>query len=277
MPASGPSIEDVASLVFRSGGAVAARRLVPAEVAVAITYGGSTQAVLMASPDDLEDFAVGFSLTEGIIDDIAEIEAIQRIDSDLGIELRLRLAGPREERLAARRRSMAGPVGCGLCGIESLEAATRTLRPIAADASFSPGAILEAMAMLAPLQRVNAATHAVHAAAFWRPDSGIALLREDIGRHNALDKLAGALARDGVAPDRGAVLLTSRVSVEMVQKTAVIGAPMIVAVSAPSALAIRTADEAGITLAAIARADGFEVFNHPQRIVMKQGAARDVA
>ncbi len=272
-----PSVENVEALAFRLGGAAPASRLVPAEVAVAITYGGSTQAVLMASPDDLDDFAIGFSLTEGIIDGIAEIEAIERIDSELGIEMRLILARPREERLAARRRSMAGPVGCGLCGIESLEAATRTLRPVNADIAFSPVQILAAMAALAPLQRINAATHAVHAAAFWRPERGIALLREDIGRHNALDKLAGAIARDGAAPGEGAVLLTSRVSVEMVQKAAVIGAPVIVAISAPSALAIRTADEAGITLAAVARADGFEVFAHPRRILMNQGAARDVA
>ena len=269
--AIGPSGEEVAALVYRHGAAAASARLVPAEVAVAVTYGGSTQAVLMASPADLEDFAVGFSLTEGIIDEIAEIEAIERIDSELGIEMRLRLARPREARLAARRRSMAGPVGCGLCGIESLEAATRTLRPVADGATFAPDDIIAAMLALAPLQRLNAATRAVHAAAFWRKDAGITALREDIGRHNALDKLAGALARMPGPVADGAVLLTSRVSVEMVQKTAVVGAPMIVAISAPSSLAIRTAEAAGITLVAIARADGFEVFTHPRRIAATGG------
>ncbi|MBZ9936279.1 formate dehydrogenase accessory sulfurtransferase FdhD [Mesorhizobium sp. BR1-1-16] len=276
MAGIGASGDAVGTLAFQRGVLQSARRTVPVEIAVAITYGGSTHAVLMASPDDLEDFAVGFTLTEGIVDDVQEIESIERIDSDLGIEMRLRLAVPREERLAARRRSMAGPVGCGLCGIESLEAATRTLPRIEAEATFTPAGILTAMAGLAPMQTVNAATHAVHAAAFWRPDRGLGPVREDIGRHNALDKLAGALARDGIRAADGAVLLTSRVSVEMVQKTAVIGAPLIVAVSAPSDLAIRTADAASITLVAVARADGFEIFTHARRILV-EGAARHVA
>ncbi len=272
-----PSGDDVAAVAYRRGLVVPARRTVPTEVAIAMTYGGSTQAVLMASPDDLEDFAVGFTLTEGIVDSADEIEAIERIDSDLGIEMRLTLARPREARLAARRRSMAGPVGCGLCGIESLEAATRSLPRIGAETRFAPAAILAAMAALEPLQAVNAATHAVHAAAFWHPSEGVGPVREDIGRHNALDKLAGALARRRAPVTESAVLLTSRVSVEMVQKTAVIGAPLIVAVSAPSSLAIRTAEAAGITLVAVARADGFEIFTHERRIGAVSGAARDVA
>ncbi len=272
-----PSGDDVAGFAYRRGRVAPARRIVPTEVAIAMTYGGSTQAVLMASPDDLEDFAVGFTLTEGIVDSADEIEAIERIDSDLGIEMRLTLARPREARLAARRRSMAGPVGCGLCGIESLEAATRSLPRITAETRFAPAEILAAMAALEPLQAVNAVTHAVHAAGFWHPLKGVGPVREDIGRHNALDKLAGALARWRGPVAEGAVLLTSRVSVEMVQKTAVIGAPLIVAVSAPSSLAIRTAEAAGITLVAIARADGFEIFTHEGRIGAMSGAARDVA
>ncbi|WP_084526877.1 formate dehydrogenase accessory sulfurtransferase FdhD [Kaistia soli] len=268
--------ETVETLAFRRGVALPAGRTVPAEIAVAITYGGSTHAVLMASPNDLDDLAIGFSLTEGIVDTADEIEAIERIDSDLGIEMRLRLAIPREARLAARRRSMAGPVGCGLCGIESLEAATRILPQVEAEATFSPADILAAMAALGPMQTLNEATHAMHAAAFWRPGCGVGPVREDIGRHNALDKLAGALSRWRGEADQGAVLLTSRVSVEMVQKTAVIGAPLIVAVSAPSDLAIRTADAAGITLVAVARADGFEVFTHPRRL-FADGAIRHVA
>jgi FdhD protein len=185
---------------------------------------------------------------------------------DDGIELRMWLAPSRADRLSERRRHIAGPTGCGICGIDSIAEAVRPAAIVAKGRSFSPREIMAAMRSISSLQQINIETRAVHAAAFWTPSRGIVSLREDVGRHNALDKLAGALAQDRISASEGMVLLTSRVSVEMVQKTAAMGAPVMVAVSAPTALAVRMADASGITLVAIARADGFEVFTHPGRL-----------
>ncbi len=185
---------------------------------------------------------------------------------DEGIELRMWLAKSNAEQLQQRRRHIAGPTGCGLCGIDSIVEAMKPVAIVGAGINVTPKQIMAAMQSLQPLQKLNTITRAVHAAAFWQPDHGIMEIREDVGRHNALDKLAGALARKSIAASGGAVLLTSRVSVEMVQKTASMGASIIVSVSAPTALAIKMADRAGITLAAIARADGFEIFTHTNRI-----------
>ena len=260
-------------LAWRDGRAGPASRLVAEEKAVALSYGGSTYAVMMATPSDLEDFGIGFSITEGIVEQAGEIASIELIAGDLGVEVRMWLEGDRTASLAARRRATVGPVGCGLCGIESLEQAARTAPQVASETIFHACDLLDAMRALAPLQHLNQATRAVHAAALWRPSAGIGVVREDVGRHNALDKLAGALMREGGSRSDGAVLLTSRVSVEMVQKTAMIGVPLLIAVSAPTTLAIEIADAAGITLVGIARDDGYEVFTHPGRIVFP-GKAR---
>jgi FdhD protein len=255
-------------------------RLIPEETALALTYNGGTYAVMMATPRDLEDFAIGFSLSEGIIQSPADIDSLDIVDLDDGIELRMWLAQSRADRLSERRRHIAGPTGCGLCGIDSIAEAVRPAATVAHGRSFSPREIMTAMQSIPPLQPINIETRAVHAAAFWTPARGIAALREDVGRHNALDKLAGALAHQQLAANEGMVLLTSRVSDEMVQKAAAMGAPLMVAVSAPTALAVRMAEAAGITLAAIARADGFEIFSHPERInfgVAADGAIHVVA
>jgi FdhD protein len=252
--------------VWRRNGASGGVRAVPEETALAITYNGGTYAVMMGTPQDYQDFAYGFSLSEGVVASIDEIESFEAVEFDDGVELRMWLASDKAESISARRRQIAGPTGCGLCGIDSITEAVKPAAVVAPGGSFSFDQIMAAMDALAPLQKINVETRAVHAAAFWTPEQGIVALREDVGRHNALDKLAGALAQAKVDTQQGMVLLTSRVSVEMVQKTAAIGAPLMVSVSAPTALAIRMAEAAGITLAAIARSDGFEVFTHPGRV-----------
>jgi FdhD protein len=262
---------------WREGTSSFGSRSIPEETAVALTYNGGTYAVMMTTPQDLEDFAIGFSLNEGIISSSSDIESLDIVPFDDGVELQMWLGKPRADRLRERRRHMAGPTGCGLCGIESITEAMRPAAVIAHGGQFSPEQIMAAMRSLLPRQRLNIETRAVHAAAFWTATGGIIAVREDVGRHNALDKLSGALAGTSVVTMEGMILLTSRVSVEMVQKSAAIGAPLVVSVSAPTALAVRMADAAGITLAAIARADGFELFTHPKRIAPENALAGDSA
>lgn len=242
------------------------KRAVPVEVAVAFVYNGTTHAVMMATPADLDDFAVGFSLSEGVIRQPTDLESLEVIESSAGIEVRMWLTSACAEAYTARRRFMAGPTGCGLCGIESLEEAVKPPGHVVSELRVAPATIAAALATLPAAQRLNAETRAVHAAGYWEAGSGLVALREDVGRHNALDKLAGALARQSVVASRGLLLLTSRVSVEMVQKASRIGVPVIVAVSAPTSLALETAEQAGITLVAIARGNEFEVFTRPDRV-----------
>lgn len=241
-------------------------RAIAEETAVAFVYQGSSYAVMMATPRDLEDFAVGLTLTEGIVGGLAEIESIEILEEKIGVELRIGIADPRAKVLAERRRYLTGPVGCGLCGIDSLSEAMRPVKAVGAGIVTCPQFILAALDQMGDAQVLNRQTRAVHAAAFARASGEVLAVREDIGRHNALDKLIGALARGGIDPADGFLLVTSRLSVELVQKAAAIGAPMLVAVSAPTALAVHSAEGAGITLVAVARRDGFEVFTRPERI-----------
>lgn len=250
---------------WRNGSTLFGERALAEEVPVAFSYDGATHAVLMATPDDLEDFALGSSYTEGIITAAAEIAELAVVSVADGIVLRMWLTGDRSDAYAARRRRFVGPAGCGMCGLESLAEANRTIPMASCGLQVSRGEIAEAVAALPARQQLNMQTRAVHAAAFWRPDQNL-VLREDVGGHNALDKLAGALLHTGWSAAEGVFVLSSRISIELVQKAAMIGAVIIVGVSAPTALAVRTAEATGLTLVGIARDDGFEVFTHPERI-----------
>ena len=269
-------VHSVPRQIWRRGGVSEGQRAVPEEAPVALSYNGGTYAVMMATPRDLEDFAFGFSLSEGIVSSAAEIRSLDVVELDDGVELRMWL------RRSQGRSAQRPPPPYRRP--DRLRAVRRRVdrRSIAAggDRQFRRRASHRRRSWRR-CRRCRRCSNSTSKPArcmprrFGRRQRGIAALREDVGRHNALDKLAGALARDKIATADGMVLLTSRVSVEMVQKTATIGAPLIVSVSAPTALAIRMAEAAGITLAAIARADGFEVFTHPGRIAL--GEAADVA
>jgi FdhD protein len=267
---SGPATSRrVPEVVFRNRVLSQGSRSVAEESAIALSYGGSTEAVMMATPADLEDFAVGFSLSEGIVETLGEIAGIEILEASGGIDLQISLAETVDRALRVRRRAKAGPVGCGLCGVESIEEA---LKP-AADVSgvtltLSANDIATAMQALSASQPLNAETRAVHAAGFYIPGQGMIAVREDVGRHNALDKLIGHLARIGVSGSQGAVIMTSRLSVELIQKTAKLGSAVLVGISAPTALAIDMAERAGMSLVALARGEDYEIFTGSGRIIL---------
>lgn len=238
------------------------------EMPIAMLYNGVSFAVMMTTPADLEDFALGFSLTEGLIDSPGQLLAVERSDLLEGIQLAMTVApGTAAARLDGRReRLLPGRGSCGICGTRDLEDAIRQPSPVIVRPTFRSGALERALAALSRHQPMNAATGAVHAAAWADADGRIMLAREDVGRHNALDKLIGAMARAGVAPDSGMLLLTSRASYEMVAKAAAAGIGLMAAISAPTALAIELARSAGICLIGFARPGSHNVYAHPERL-----------
>ncbi|CAK0739227.1 Sulfur carrier protein FdhD [Azospirillaceae bacterium] len=238
---------------------------VPVEIAVGIIYGKGVMttpyAVLMASPMDVEDLAIGFSLTEGVIESVDEALSIEIARTEDGLAVAVDVSGKSLSRCLARRRALVSRTGCGVCGVEDIESLPKAPRPPVGPAPDASKARLSAMlAALEAQQALNARTRAVHAAAWFDGEGRLVAVREDIGRHNALDKLIGALTRAGVRSEGGAALITSRCSFEMIEKAAVFGARLVVAVSAPTSLAIDRARTLGMTLVAVARRDAALLF-----------------
>ena len=221
---------------------------------------------MMASPADLEDFAIGFSVSEGIADTPADLGLIETVPLDVGIEVRIELSSRAFSHLKERRRTLAGRTGCGLCGVDSLEQAVRAMHPVTSELRVQLDRIHRAMENLPDLQVHNRAARSLHAASFATPEGELKLVREDVGRHNALDKLIGAMLRGGLEPASGVCLITSRCSHEMVQKAVVAGFPVLAAVSAPTLMARRLAEAHNLTLIALMRRDSALLVTHPERI-----------
>src|SRR5215468_9210838 len=256
-----------AERVLPNGSAASITEVIAEEVPVALVYNNISHAVMMATPADLADFGLGFSLSEGILAATDELMDIGTAESEAGIEVQMAISIERFRLLRERRRTLAGRTGCGICGVESLEQAVRPVPPVTASTTIPVDAIYAALAELPQRQAVNQLTRSVHAAAWVNRAGRIQLVREDVGRHNALDKLIGAMAWRGLEASDGFALITSRCSVEMVQKAAAVGIPVLVAISAPTALARRMAEECGLTLVALARPDSVLVVTHANRIL----------
>jgi FdhD protein len=240
--------------------------LVAEEVPVALVYHDVPHVVMLATPADLEDYAVGFTLSEGLVERADEIRGVEVVAGEASVDVKITVAWERFAQLLQRRRNLTGRTGCGLCGAESAADAIRECPAVPAGLSVSTAELHAAIAQLAARQPINARTGSVHAAAWVVPGEGIQLVREDVGRHNALDKTIGALVRARADLAGGYMLITSRASYEMVQKCATVGIALLVALSAPTAFAVRLAERCGLTLVAFARADQHVVYAHPERL-----------
>lgn len=238
------------------------------ETPVVLVYNGIPHVVMMATPADLEDFMLGFSITEELIRTSADLRDIRVVRYGQGIEVQATVPAECESVVASRSRRLTGRTGCGICGTDSIDAVLKTLHPVPPGAPIAPKAIQTALESITSHQKLNTAAGTVHAAAWARRDGTVDLVREDVGRHNALDKLIGALLARGVNPVEGFAVVTSRASFEMVQKTTVLGAPLLVAISGPTGLAVRVAEQAGLTLVGFARGDRLTVYTRPERLAL---------
>jgi FdhD protein len=262
---------------WRGGHAAHVEDWVAEEMPIAMLYNGVSFAVMMATPHDLDDFALGFSLSEGLVDAPWQFLGVESQTLLEGLQLRIQVSPDAHGAHLSneRERLLPGRSGCGICGTRDLEQAIRQSPPVGAGSHVSRTAMENALAQLHALQPLNAATGAVHAAAWADPEGNIVLVREDVGRHNALDKLIGAMHRAGLDPQRGMALVTSRASYEMVTKAASAGMSFLVAISAPTALAIQLARSAGITLVGFARPGSHNVYTHPERLLPSPATAAD--
>jgi len=236
------------------------------EVPISLIYNGLPHVVMLATPTNLEEFALGFSITEGIIKNSQELLSARIYNRSNGIEVQLKIPDRRFQVLTDKGRNLTGRTGCGLCGASTLRQAIRQPNPVNGDLILSAAKLRSALTDIKQYQKLNELTGAVHAAAWAVPGQGILTIREDVGRHNALDKLIGSLLRSGKDLSSGFVLVTSRASYEMVQKTAWVGITLLAAISAPTGLAIRLANETGLTLIGFARDDQHVIYTHPQRL-----------
>jgi FdhD protein len=241
--------------------------VVAEEAPVALTYHGVPHVVMLATPADLEDLGVGFTLSEAIVEKPEEIRSVELLTSDDALEVRIGITSERFSEVLKRQRNLTGRTGCGVCGAETIEQAIRHPPPVGTGSKVSIAELHTVLAQLRERQPLNLVTGSVHAAAWVRPGKGIELVREDVGRHNALDKVIGALVRAKIDPAEGYLVVTSRASYEMVQKAATVGVAFLTAVSAPTALAIRLAEECGLTLVAFAREHQHVVYANEQRLV----------
>lgn len=253
---------------WSGGGDTVDSDFVAEEVPIAFLYNGRPHVVMMATPCDLDDLALGFSLSEAVIATPDELLGIETQALLEGIEMRLQVSDACAAALALRQRNLTGRTSCGLCGTRALEDAVRQPVPVSGGPQIDAAILQHALSQLKRRQPLNAVTGATHAAAWARADGGIAMLREDVGRHNALDKLIGAMVRANVDPQGGFLVITSRASYEMVQKAATVGITLVAAISAPTALAIQLAMQAGVTLIGYARSSGHVVYSHPQRVAV---------
>jgi FdhD protein len=236
------------------------------EIPIALVYHGVPHVVMLATPADLEDFAVGFTISEGLVERPEEIRSVEVTYGAEVADVQVTVAWERFSALLQRRRNLTGRTGCGLCGAETAEDAIREIERVGPGPAVSAASLHEVIEQLASLQPINARTGSVHAAAWVIPGKGIQLVREDVGRHNALDKAIGAVVRSGADRNEGYMLVTSRASFEMVQKSATVGIAFLAAFSAPTAFAVRLAQKTGLTLVAFARRDRHVVYANPERL-----------
>lgn len=263
---SAETLAEVSVLRCRDGVRSASADVLAVEVPVALEYNGISHVVMLASPNDLEDFALGFSLTEGIIAQPSELYEVEVEQRDDGLLVHLQIASERFVALKERRRNMTGRTGCGLCGTEALDQVRRVVSLVEHRHTFADQQLMAGMRAMQALQPLQQQSGATHAAAWMDAQGQVVLVREDVGRHNALDKLIGALVKQGTELTTGALLITSRASYEMVQKAAIMNIGLVAAISAPTSFAVSLAESAGLTLIGFMRDHSYVIYTHPERL-----------